>query len=62
MNTPGFDFETGYGFVNSYLAVLEAKREGEKMKKKKKKLKKMKNQKFKKISDKDKITYCEYVH
>ena len=62
MNTPGFDFETGYGFVNAYLAVLEAKREGEKMKKKKKKAKKTKKNKFEKISDKDKTTYCEYVH
>ena len=66
MNTPGFDFETGYGFVNSYLAVLVAKREGETMmkskkSKKEKQSKNMKDDMFGRISRKDKRSYCEYT-
>ena len=62
MDEPGFDYETGYGFVNGYLAILEAtkmKQKSEKStSKKSKKSKKSKNQK---LSNSDKFAYCDYT-
>jgi len=50
MGEPGFDFDTGNGFVNGYFAVLSAK----------KKKKKKKRRRF--IKRKDKLSYCDYNH
>ena len=44
MGEPGFDFDTGNGFVNGYFAVLKAK----------------KKKKFKRFKKKNKLPYCDY--
>ena len=62
MDEPGFDYETGYGFVNGYLAILKATKMKQKSEKSEKSTsKKSKKSKNSKLSNSDKFAYCDYT-